>query len=292
MLHGGSSFNPVSNLKRCMGGEKKNARKFPVPGVKDIILVASGKGGVGKSTVAVNLALALSLNKKEKLVGLLDADVYGPSIPKMMNLYGQPELTKNNLMVPLVNYGIKCMSMGFLVDDKSPVVWRGLMVMSAIEKLFRQVAWGPLDYLIVDMPPGTGDTQLSISQTIPVTGAVIVSTPQDVALLDARKGVLMFQKVNVPVLGVVQNMSFFICPKCGEKSHIFGKDGASKLACELGIQTLADIPLDILIQETSDTGQPLVITKPTNTTALMYRKLAQKVVDILPEWTDPFERKT
>lgn len=257
-------------------------RKFPVPGVKDIILVASGKGGVGKSTVAVNLALALSLNEKNKLVGLLDADVYGPSLPQMLNLKGQPELTKNNLMVPLVNYGIKCMSMGFLVDDKSPIVWRGLMVMSAIDKLFRQVAWGPLDYLVVDMPPGTGDTQLSISQTIPVTGAVIVSTPQDVALIDARKGALMFQKVNVPVLGIVQNMSIFICPNCGERSHIFGKDGASKLADELNLKILADIPLNIAIQETSDTGQPIVISKPTNDVAVSFRNLAKNVMEALP----------
>ncbi|XP_042896041.1 iron-sulfur cluster transfer protein NUBPL isoform X2 [Parasteatoda tepidariorum] len=213
-------------------------KKFPVAGVKDIITVASGKGGVGKSTTAVNLALAISINQKDKLVGLLDADVYGPSIPLMMNLNGLPELTKNNLMKPLINYGIKCMSMGFLVEEKSPIVWRGPMVMSAIQKLFRQVSWGPLDYLIVDMPPGTGDTQISIAQTVPVSGAVIVTTPQDIALLDARKGAAMFQKVDIPVLGIVQNMSSFICPKCGEITHIFGQDGASKLASELDIEVL------------------------------------------------------
>ncbi|XP_054707868.1 iron-sulfur protein NUBPL-like [Uloborus diversus] len=275
-----------SHLRRFLCTEtkpsKKSGVKFPVPGVKNIIVVASGKGGVGKSTTAVNLALAISINEKNKLVGLLDADVYGPSIPHMMNLDEQPELTSNNLMKPLMNYGIKCMSMGFLVDKKSPIVWRGPMVMSAVQKLFRQVSWGPLDYLIVDMPPGTGDTHLSISQTVPVTGAVIVTTPQDIALLDARKGAEMFRKVDVPVLGIVQNMSCFICAKCGEKTHIFGEEGAVKLASELNIKILADIPLHLSIRTSSDAGQPSVVADPNDAMAVIYRELAQNVVKSLP----------
>ncbi|MBN3313144.1 RHG05 protein, partial [Atractosteus spatula] len=237
-------------------------RQRPIPGVKQVIVVASGKGGVGKSTTAVNLALGLAANDLDKSVGLLDADVYGPSIPKLMNLRGTPELTDKNLMRPLVNFGIPCMSMGFLVEDTAPVVWRGLMVMSAIEKLLRQVDWGTLDYLVVDMPPGTGDVQLSVTQNIPIAGAVVVSTPQDLALLDARRGAEMFRKVNVPVLGLIQNMSVFQCPKCQHQSHIFGADGARELAESLGVEVLADIPLHINIRETSDSGQPVVVSSP------------------------------
>ncbi|TWW72418.1 Iron-sulfur protein NUBPL [Takifugu flavidus] len=214
-------------------------KQKPIAGVKQVIVVASGKGGVGKSTTAVNLALGLLANDPAKSVGLLDVDVFGPSIPKLMNLKGNPELSDNNLMIPLTNYGVPCMSMGFLVEEAAPIVWRGLMVMSAIEKLLRQVEWGPLDYLVVDMPPGTGDVQLSISQNIPVSGAVIVSTPQDLALLDARRGAEMFRKVNVPVLGLVQNMSVFQCPNCQHQTHIFGSEGARKLADSLGVQVLA-----------------------------------------------------
>ncbi|TMS21668.1 Iron-sulfur protein NUBPL [Larimichthys crocea] len=213
-------------------------KQKPITGVKRVIVVASGKGGVGKSTTAVNLALGLMANDPSKSVGLLDADVYGPSIPKLMNLKGNPELSDNNLMIPLINYGIPCMSMGFLVEDVAPIVWRGLMVMSAIDKLLRQVDWGSLDYLVVDMPPGTGDVQLSITQNIPIAGAVIVSTPQDIALLDARRGAEMFKKVNVPVLGLVQNMSVFQCPNCNHQTHIFGSDGARQLADTLGVQLL------------------------------------------------------
>nr|XP_005561092.1 iron-sulfur protein NUBPL isoform X2 [Macaca fascicularis] len=237
-------------------------KQKPIEGVKQVIVVASGKGGVGKSTTAVNLALALAANDSSKAIGLLDVDVYGPSVPKMMNLKGNPELSQNNLMRPLWNYGIACMSMGFLVEENEPVVWRGLMVMSAIEKLLRQVDWGQLDYLVVDMPPGTGDVQLSVSQNIPITGAVIVSTPQDVALMDAHKGAEMFRKVHVPVLGLVQNMSVFQCPKCKHKTHIFGADGARKLAQTLGLEVLGDIPLHLNIREASDTGQPIVFSQP------------------------------
>ncbi|XP_045697242.1 iron-sulfur protein NUBPL isoform X2 [Phyllostomus hastatus] len=237
-------------------------KQKPIEGVKQVIVVASGKGGVGKSTTAVNLALALAANDSSKAIGLLDVDVYGPSIPKMMNLKGNPELSQRNLMRPLLNYGIACMSMGFLVEETAPVVWRGLMVMSAIEKLLRQVDWGQLDYLVVDMPPGTGDVQLSVSQNVPISGAVIVSTPQDIALMDAHKGAEMFRKVHVPVLGLVQNMSVFQCPKCKHRTHIFGADGARKLARVLDLDVLGDIPLHLNIREASDTGQPIVFSQP------------------------------
>ncbi|KAM6917300.1 iron-sulfur cluster transfer protein NUBPL [Lycodopsis pacificus] len=258
-------------------------KQKPVAGVKQIIVVASGKGGVGKSTTAVNLALGLLANDPLKTVGLLDADVYGPSIPKLMNLKGNPELSDNNLMIPLVNYGVPCMSMGFLVDESAPIVWRGLMVMSAIERLLRQVDWGSLDYLVVDMPPGTGDVQLSISQNVPVAGAVIVSTPQDIALLDARRGAEMFKKVHVPVLGLVQNMSVFQCPNCNHQTHIFGSDGARQLADALGVKLLGDVPLHVNIRETSDRGTPVVVSSPDSPEAEAYRKVASAVVQRLQE---------
>ncbi|KAM5178056.1 iron-sulfur cluster transfer protein NUBPL isoform 2-T2 [Callospermophilus lateralis] len=232
--------------------------------------------------IEVNLALALSANDSSKAIGLLDVDVYGPSIPKMMNLKGNPELSQNNLMRPLLNYGIACMSMGFLVEETAPVVWRGLMVMSAIEKLLRQVDWGQLDYLVVDMPPGTGDVQLSVSQNIPISGAVIVSTPQDIALMDAHKGAEMFRKVHVPVLGLVQNMSVFQCPKCKHKTHIFGADGAKKLAQTLDLDVLGEIPLYPSIRETSDTGQPVVFSQPESDEAKAYLRIAVEVVRRLP----------
>lgn len=234
---------------------------------------------------AVNLALGLMANNPSKSVGLLDADVYGPSIPKLMNLKGNPELSDNNRMIPLINYGVPCMSMGFLVEDAAPIVWRGLMVMSAIEKLLRQVDWGSLDYLVVDMPPGTGDVQLSITQNIPIAGAVIVSTPQDVALLDARRGAEMFRKVNVPVLGLVQNMSVFQCPNCNHQTHIFGSDGARQLADTLGVQFLGDVPLHLNIRESSDRGRPVVVSSPDSPEAAAYRSLASAVIQRLQEVT-------
>ncbi|XP_024858922.1 iron-sulfur protein NUBPL isoform X2 [Kryptolebias marmoratus] len=255
----------------------------PVAGVQHVIVVASGKGGVGKSTTAVNLALGLMANDPSKAVGLLDADVYGPSIPKLMNLKGNPEISDNNLMIPLTNYGVQCMSMGFLVEDTSPIVWRGLMVMSAIERLLRQVDWGSLDYLVVDMPPGTGDVQLSITQNVPIAGAIIVSTPQDIALLDARRGAEMFKKVNVPVLGLVQNMSVFQCPNCHHQTHIFGSDGARQLAETLGVELLGDVPLHLNIRETSDRGQPVVVSSPDSPEAEAYRKVASAVIQRLQE---------
>lgn len=256
-------------------------KKFPIPGVNKVVLVASGKGGVGKSSTAVNLAIALRGKDLQNTVGLLDADVYGPSVPMMMNLDDQPELNHQNLMVPLVNYGVKCMSMGFLVDKDSAVVWRGLMVMSAIQQLTRKVVWGPLDYLVVDMPPGTGDAQLSISQNIHVDGAVIVTTPQDIALADARKGVEMFKKVNTPVLGIVQNMSFHKCTNCGHVEHIFGQNGGKTLANKLNLPLLASLPIDTAIQTGSDCGVPITISQPDSNTSNLYNDLAQKVKELL-----------
>ncbi|XP_073433935.1 iron-sulfur cluster transfer protein NUBPL isoform X5 [Dendrobates tinctorius] len=256
----------------------------PIPGVKHVLVVASGKGGVGKSTTAEmskggTLVPSRRIAKIQvKAVGLLDADVYGPSIPRMMNLKGNPEVSDKNLMIPLVNYGIQCMSMGFLVEETAPIVWRGLMVMSAIERLLRQVDWGELDYLVIDMPPGTGDVQLSISQNIPISGAVIVSTPQDIALLDARRGAEMFQKVKVPVLGLVQNMSVFRCPKCDHKTHIFGADGAQQLAATMGLDILGDIPLHINIRETCDLGKPVVVSDPESSEAKAYMAIAQQII--------------
>ncbi|XP_070334149.1 iron-sulfur cluster transfer protein NUBPL isoform X2 [Odocoileus virginianus] len=229
-----------------------------------------------------------SILKESKAVGLLDVDVYGPSIPKMMNLKGNPELSQSNLMRPLLNYGIACMSMGFLVEETTPLVWRGLMVMSAIEKLLRQVDWGQLDYLVVDMPPGTGDVQLSVSQNIPISGAVIVSTPQDIALMDAHKGAEMFRKVHVPVLGLVQNMSVFQCPKCKHKTHIFGADGARRLARTLDLDILGDIPLHLNIREASDTGQPIVFSQPESDEAKAYLRIATEVVRRLPPPPESF----
>ncbi|XP_027892775.1 iron-sulfur cluster transfer protein NUBPL isoform X2 [Xiphophorus couchianus] len=260
-------------------------KQKPIRDVKQVIVVASGKGGVGKSTTAVNLALGLMAIDKSKSVGLLDADIYGPSVPKLMNLKGNPELNDDNRMIPLINYGVPCMSMGFLVQDASPVVWRGLMVMSAIERLLRQVEWGSLDYLVVDMPPGTGDVQLSITQNIPIAGAVIVSTPQDVALLDARRGAEMFRKLNVPVLGLVQNMSVFQCPNCHHHTHIFGSNGAKQLAETISVKFLGDVPLHLNIREMSDKGQPIVISSPDSPEAEAYRKLASAVIQSLEEHT-------
>eukprot|EP01134_Creolimax_fragrantissima_P008288 CFRG8288T1 len=254
--------------------------KYPIRNVKHTIVVASGKGGVGKSTTAVNLALAL---KKSGLsVGILDADVFGPSLPIMMNLNDEPPISKSgNMMIPLLNYGVHCMSMGFLVSKKDAVVWRGLMVMQALKQLLRRVQWPELDILVIDMPPGTGDTQLSISQEVIIDGAVIVSTPQDIALADARRGVTMFEKVDVPVLGVVQNMSYFQCPNCSHTTHIFGRDGAVTAAEDMGTTVLADIPLDTQIRQCADAGTPMVIAHPTSPQALAYTKLAENVLGCL-----------
>ncbi|KAF3775458.1 Iron-sulfur protein [Nymphaea thermarum] len=253
-----------------------------IEGIKDIIAVASGKGGVGKSTTAVNLAVALGRRCGLK-VGLLDADIYGPSIPTMMKLQGKPEVSQDLKMVPMENYGVKCMSIGFLVDKDSPIVWRGPMVMSALEKLTRGVTWGELDILVVDMPPGTGDAQLSISQRLQLTGALIVSTPQDIALLDARRGANMFRKVEVPILGLIENMSSFKCPHCGQHSHIFGHGGALRTANEMNMEFLGEIPLELEIRRTSDEGSPIVISAPNSTVSEAYNDIASKIMKRLQE---------
>ncbi|XP_068650839.1 iron-sulfur protein required for NADH dehydrogenase, mitochondrial isoform X1 [Aristolochia californica] len=315
-----------SNFKRAdavrwyavsANGKGVNATKPHIEGVKDIIAVASGKGGVGKSTTAVNLAVALAKTCQLK-VGLLDADVYGPSIPTMMKLNGKPEVNEDMKMIPIENYGVKCMSIGFLVGKDSPIVWRGPMVMSALEKLTKGVAWGTLDVLVVDMPPGTGDAQLSMSQRLQLSGlwssvatstawvlytltwqyedfylmasskktlrgALIVSTPQDVALLDARRGASMFRKVEVPILGLVENMSCFKCPHCGEKSYIFGCGGARKTADEMEMEFLGEIPLEVDVRVSSDEGTPIVVSAPDCGVSKAYNQIASNVVRRLAE---------
>jgi len=255
-------------------GAARDARHRPggVPGVDHIIAVASGKGGVGKSTTAVNFALALK--ERGLRVGILDADIYGPSMPRLLGLKGQPQQLAGNKLEPMQAYGVKVMSMGFLVDEETPMIWRGPMVMSALSQMLKDVAWGDLDVLVVDMPPGTGDAQLTMAQQVPLAGAVIVSTPQDLALIDARKGLNMFRKVNVPVLGIVENMSTFICPHCGEPSNIFGHGGAKAEATRLGVPFLGEVPLTLAIRETSDEGRPVVATDPSSPGAEAYRAIA------------------
>ncbi|MCC6734524.1 MAG: Mrp/NBP35 family ATP-binding protein [Bauldia sp.] len=248
--------------------------KAAVPGIGAIIAVASGKGGVGKSTTAVNFALALHANGLS--VGLLDADVYGPSVPRLLGLTGRPELVSGRTMKPMEAHGLKAMSMGFLVDEGTPMIWRGPMVISALTQMLREVAWGELDVLVVDMPPGTGDAQLTMAQQVPLAGAVIVSTPQDLALIDARKGLAMFQRVDVPVLGIVENMSTFICPHCGTETQLFGHGGARHEAETLGVPFLGEVPLHIAIRETSDAGTPVMATDPNGPHAAAYRTIAQR----------------
>ena len=259
-------------------GAARDARHRPggVPGVATIIAVASGKGGVGKSTTAVNLALALKDHGLR--VGILDADIYGPSMPRLLGLKGQPQQISGNQLAPMEAYGLKVMSMGFLVDEETPMIWRGPMVMSALSQMLKDVAWGELDVLVVDMPPGTGDAQLTMAQQVPLAGAVIVSTPQDLALIDARKGLNMFRKVNVPVLGIVENMSTFICPHCGEPSNIFGHGGARAEAARLGVPFLGEVPLTIAIRETSDEGRPVVATDPSSAGAMAFRDIAARAL--------------
>ena len=246
-----------------------------MPQVRSIIAVASGKGGVGKSTTAVNIALGLA--QKGLKVGILDADIYGPSIPRLLDISGQPGSSDGRTLNAMENYGVQCMSMGFLIEEETPIIWRGPMVMSALEQMMRDVAWNPLDVMIVDMPPGTGDAQLTMAQRVPLTGAVIVSTPQDIALADARKGLNMFRKVNVPVFGVVENMSYFACPHCGERTEIFNHGGAREEAAVMGVDCLGEIPLDIAIRETSDAGKPIVISDPDSAHAKAYMEIADKV---------------
>jgi ATP-binding protein involved in chromosome partitioning len=276
---------PSGAGQRARGGDQRPL----VPGVGSIVAVASGKGGVGKSTTAVNLALGLAASGRA--VGLLDADIYGPSAPRMMGISGRPTSRDGKVLQPMVNYGVRCMSMGFLVAEDTPMIWRGPMVMSALQQMLRDVEWGELDIMVVDMPPGTGDAQLTMAQQVPLTGAVIVSTPQDIALLDARKGLNMFRKVDVPVLGIVENMSYFVCPNCGHRTEIFSYGGARREAERLGVEFLGEIPLDPVIRETSDGGQPIVISDPTSPHALAYRTIADRVWTMVAEIVDGASRK-
>jgi ATP-binding protein involved in chromosome partitioning len=246
-----------------------------LPGVKNLVVVASGKGGVGKSTTAVNLALALA--EEGARVGLLDADIYGPSLPQMMGLAGQHPDTDGKMMTPLVAHGVQVMSIGFLVEEETPMIWRGPLVAQALNQLLNETRWDDLDYLIVDMPPGTGDVQLSFAQKAPVTGALIVTTPQDIALQDVKRGMRMFEKVGVPILGIVENMSIHICPQCGHSEHIFGEGGAKRLREAFAIECLGDLPLDIQIRALADDGKPTVVGAPDSQAAGLYRAIARKL---------------
>lgn len=276
---GTPGVQPVHAHKPPQGGQSPMARQSEIPGVAAVIAVASGKGGVGKSTTALNLALGLrDLGLK---VGLLDADIYGPSVPRLTGLRQKPELDGERKMIPLRRFGLAIMSIGFLVEEETAMIWRGPMVMSAVTQMLRDVAWGALDVLVVDMPPGTGDAQLTLAQNVPLKGAVIVSTPQDLSLIDARRGLAMFKKVNVPVLGIVENMSYFQCPHCGTKSDIFGHGGARHEAEKLGVSFLGEIPLHMAIRATSDAGNPVVDSEPDGPHAAIYRAIAGQVRDQL-----------
>ncbi|CAK0761277.1 hypothetical protein CVIRNUC_002844 [Coccomyxa viridis] len=260
-------------------------KRLGIPDVRHIIAVASGKGGVGKSTSAVNLAVALARNAGLS-VGLMDADVYGPSIPRMMNLAGEPRTDESGKLYPLQNFGVKCMSMGFLMKDDKAAVWRGPMVMSAIDTFINKVKWGALDVLVIDMPPGTGDAQLSISQRLSLSGAVMVSTPQDIALIDARRGATMFRNVRVPILGIIENMSYYQCPNCGHQQHIFGRDGAKRTAEDFNMELLGQVPLEMSIRETSDAGSPIVVSQAESREAQVYAKIAARVKQKLDRYAD------
>ncbi|WP_374385261.1 Mrp/NBP35 family ATP-binding protein, partial [Dongia sp.] len=263
---------PHAHAHGPAAGAPQRPAKQNIPGISAIIAVASGKGGVGKSTTAVNLALAMKANGLK--VGILDADVYGPSMPRLLGIAGRPQQIENRIIVPMENYGIKAMSMGFLVDEGTAMIWRGPMVQSALMQMLREVAWGDLDVLVVDMPPGTGDAQLTMAQQVPLSGAVVVSTPQDLALIDARKGLNMFRKVEVPVLGIVENMSYFIAPDTGARYDIFGHGGAKAEAEKIGVPFLGEVPLTIAIRETSDAGTPVVVSDPEGPQARVYREIA------------------
>jgi ATP-binding protein involved in chromosome partitioning len=247
----------------------------PIEGVKNIIAVASGKGGVGKSTTSVNLALALAAEGAK--VGLLDADIYGPSQPRMLGVNAKPNSEDGKTLEPIVSYQLQTMSIGYLIDEETPMIWRGPMVTQALEQLLRDTAWKDLDYMIIDLPPGTGDTQLTLAQKVPVSGAIIVTTPQDIALLDARKALKMFEKVEVPVLGVVENMSTHICSKCGHEEHIFGAGGGNRMAEDYDVDFLGALPLDIRIREETDSGKPTVVAEPDNKISQTYRDIARRM---------------
>jgi ATP-binding protein involved in chromosome partitioning len=260
-----------------------------LPSIKNIVAVASGKGGVGKSTTAANLALALAAEGAK--VGILDADIYGPSQPMMMGIEGRPESSDGKTMDPLENYGVQVMSIGFLVDADNPMIWRGPMATQALEQLLRQTNWGDLDYLVVDMPPGTGDIQLTLSQRVPLTGAVIVTTPQDIALLDARKGLKMFEKVGVPILGIVENMAVHICTQCGHAEHIFGAEGGKKMAAEYGVDYLGALPLSMHIREQADSGRPTVVSDADGEVAGIYKTVARQVAVKVAQRAKDFSAK-
>ncbi|MEO8923853.1 MAG: iron-sulfur cluster carrier protein ApbC [Caldimonas sp.] len=260
-----------------------------LPTVKNIVAVASGKGGVGKSTTAVNLALALAAEGAS--VGILDADIYGPSQPMMMGIEGRPDSADGKTMEPMENYGVQVMSIGFLVEQDNPMIWRGPMVTQALEQLLRQTHWRDLDYLIVDMPPGTGDIQLTLSQRVPLTGAVIVTTPQDIALLDARKGIKMFEKVGVPILGIVENMAVHVCEKCGHVEHIFGEEGGKRLAAEYKMDYLGALPLDLSIRLQADSGRPTVVSDPDGEIAALYKSMARQLAVKIAQRSKDFSSK-
>lgn len=273
---GAGASGPPRQAAPSATGRPAGPAKAGVPGIGSIIAVASGKGGVGKSTTSVNLALGLAALGKR--VGILDADIYGPSMPRMLGITGKPE-AQGKTLKPHEAHGIKVMSMGFLVEEEAPMIWRGPMVISALTQMLREVSWGELDILVVDMPPGTGDAQLTMAQQVPLAGSVIVSTPQDIALIDARKGLNMFRKVDVPILGLIENMSTFICPNCGERSDIFGHGGAREEAERLGIPFLGEIPLHIDIRTNSDGGTPVVVSEPESRHAEIYRSIAALVLE-------------
>jgi ATP-binding protein involved in chromosome partitioning len=260
-----------------------------LPGVANVVAVSSGKGGVGKSTTAVNLALALAAEGAR--VGLLDADIYGPSLPLMMGIEGRPESADGKTMEPLANHGVKVMSIGFLVDPEQAVVWRGPMATQALDQLLRQTNWGELDYLVVDMPPGTGDIQLTLSQRVPLTGAVIVTTPQDIALLDAKKGLNMFEKVGVPILGIVENMAVHVCTNCGHVEHIFGAEGGKRMAAQYGVPYLGALPLTLAIREQTDSGTPTVVADPDGDIAALYKAVARQVAVVVAGKAKDFSAK-
>jgi ATP-binding protein involved in chromosome partitioning len=270
---------PVSSHKPPQSPSSPMSKQSEIPGIAAVIAVASGKGGVGKSTTALNLALGLrDLGLR---VGLLDADIYGPSVPRLTGIREKPQLNDERKMIPIVRFGLAIMSIGFLVEEDTAMIWRGPMVMSAITQMLRDVAWGTLDILVVDMPPGTGDAQLTLAQNVPLKGAIIISTPQDLSLIDARRGLAMFKKVNVPVLGIVENMSYFQCPHCGTKSDIFGHGGARHEAERLAVPFLGEIPLHMSIRATSDSGTPVVDSEPDGPHAAIYRAIGVKVRDQL-----------
>jgi ATP-binding protein involved in chromosome partitioning len=272
--HGGG-VQPAASHRPPQGAQNPMSKQAEIPGIAAIIAVASGKGGVGKSTTALNLALGL--RDQGLRVGLLDADIYGPSVPRLTGIREKPQLNADKKMIPITRFGLSIMSIGFLVEEDTAMIWRGPMVMSAITQMLRDVAWGALDVLVVDMPPGTGDAQLTLAQNVPLKGAIIISTPQDLSLIDARRGLAMFKKVNVPVLGIVENMSYFQCPHCGTRSDIFGHGGARHEAEKLGVPFLGEIPLHMSIRATSDAGTPVVDSEPDGPHAAIYRSIGAKV---------------